>query len=63
MIALNEKIGNLTVVKRDGKKTNFREEKIAIAIKKGFESIENSSYTDKDITKSNSYQGKSYTAL
>ena len=33
MITLNEKTEKLTVVKRDGKKTNFREEKIAIAIK------------------------------
>ena len=51
MISLDEKIEQLTVVKRDGKKTNFREEKIAIAIKKGFESVEESTYTDKDITK------------
>ena len=51
MIALDENIENLVVVKRDGKKTTFREEKIAIAIKKGFESVEESSYTDKDIQK------------
>ena len=51
MIALGENNKQLTVIKRDGKKTNFREEKIAIAIKKGFESVEESSYTDKDITK------------
>ena len=51
MIALDENIEKLTVVKRDGKKTTFREEKIAIAIKKGFESVEESSYTDKDIQK------------
>ena len=51
MITLNEKIENITIVKRDGKKTNFKKEKIAIAIKKGFESVEDSSYTDKDITK------------
>ena len=51
MIALDENIENLVVVKRDGKKTTFREEKIAIAIKKGFDSVEESSYTDKDIQK------------
>ena len=51
MIALDEKIENLIVVKRDGKKTTFREEKIALAIKKGFDSVEESSYTDKDIQK------------
>ena len=51
MMKLDEKIEELTVIKRDGKKTSFKGEKIAIAIKKGFDSIENSTYTDKDITK------------
>ena len=51
MITLDENAKMLTVIKRDGKKTSFEEEKIAIAIKKGFDSIENSPYTDKDITK------------
>ena len=36
----------LIVVKRDGKKVSFNGGKIAIAIKKGFDSIENSDYTD-----------------
>ena len=51
MITLDENAKMLTVIKRDGKKTSFEEEKIAIATKKGFDSIENSPYTDKDITK------------
>ena len=51
MIVLDEKILELIVIKRDGKKTKFEEEKIAIAIKKGFDSIEEKKYTDKDITK------------
>ena len=51
MITLNEKIQEITVVKRDGKKKKFEEGKIALAIKKGFESIENSPYTDKDSEK------------
>ncbi len=51
MIVLDDKILELIVIKRDGKKTKFEEEKIAIAIKKGFDSIEEKKYTDKDITK------------
>ena len=51
MIVLDDKILELIVVKRDGKKTKFEEEKIAIAIKKGFESVEDSKYTENDITK------------
>ena len=51
MITLNDTVLELTVIKRDGKKTKFDEGKIAIAIKKGFDSIENSPYTDKDVTK------------
>ena len=51
MIALDDKVLELIVIKRDGKKTKFEEEKIAIAIKKGFDSIEEEKYTDKDITK------------
>jgi len=39
----------LNVVKRDGKKASFNGEKIAIAIKKGFDSVENSEYTDRII--------------
>ena len=51
MITLNDKVQELTVIKRDGKKKSFEEGKIAIAIKKGFDSIENSPYTAKDVTK------------
>lgn len=51
MIVLDDKILELIVVKRDGKKTKFEEEKIAIAIKKGFDSVENSKYTENDVTK------------
>ncbi len=51
MIAFDEKLHELIVVKRDGKKRGFEEGKIAIAIEKGFASIENSPYTDKDISK------------
>ena len=51
MIVLDDKILELIVVKRDGKKTKFEEEKIAIAIKKGFDSVEDSKYTENDITK------------
>ncbi len=51
MIVLDDKVLELIVIKRDGKKTKFEEEKIAIAIKKGFDSIEDSKYTENDITK------------
>lgn len=51
MIVLDDKILELVVVKRDGKKTKFEEEKIAIAIKKGFDSVEDSKYTENDVTK------------
>lgn len=51
MIVLDDKILELVVVKRDGKKTKFEEEKIASAIKKGFDSVEDSKYTENDVTK------------
>ena len=45
----------LTVIKRNGKKVDFDGSKIALAIKKGFDSIkkedEESNYTEKDINK------------
>ena len=48
-----ELLSNLKVVKRDGKKVDFDGSKIAIAIKKGFDSIskdlEEPKYTEKDI--------------
>ena len=55
-----EMLENLTVVKRDGKKVAFNGTKIAVAIKKGFDSIpkiydeeeeEHAVYTEKDIQK------------
>ncbi len=47
-----EKLKNIVVIKRNGKKVEFDKEKIAIAIKKGFDSInvltEEPKYTSKD---------------
>ena len=36
-----ENLSNVIVVKRDGKRVSFDGTKIAIAIKKGFDSVEN----------------------
>lgn len=48
-------IKNIIVVKRDGKKVEFNKAKIALAIKKGFDSIKldngENKYTEKDINK------------
>lgn len=58
MLGLEEKLNNLKVVKRDGKKVEFNGTKIAIAIKKGFDSLidddlefasENRKYSEKDV--------------
>lgn len=50
-----ETFSNMIVVKRDGKKVTFDRTKIAIAIKKGFDSIENEidgkKYSEDDINK------------
>ena len=50
-----EVIDNLTVVKRNGKKVDFDKSKVAMAIKKGFDSIIDEEgekkYTEKDIQK------------
>ena len=43
--------GSLFVIKRDGKKVNFKGEKIAVAIKKGFDSVENEAYSEEDTNK------------
>ena len=55
MISTEEKIITLKVVKRDGKKVDFNGTKIAVAIKKGFDSItveeEVRKYTEKDVNK------------
>lgn len=49
-----EKIANVVVIKRDGKKVAFDGMKIALAIKKGFDSVEDK-YNEDDINKV--YQG------
>jgi ribonucleoside-triphosphate reductase len=55
MTSTEEKLMILKVVKRDGKKVDFNGTKIAVAIKKGFDSIkldeEEHKYTEKDINK------------
>ena len=57
MSGVEENLTHLTVVKRDGKKVEFNGTKIAVAIKKGFDSVnvtdENGTtkYTEKDIHK------------
>ena len=59
MTTTEETILNLWVVKRDGKKVEFNGTKVAMAIKKGFDSVltdeEDHKYTAKDIQKI--YQG------
>ena len=42
------KLSSLKVIKRDGKKVAFNEEKIAIAVKKGFDSALNDDYNPSD---------------
>lgn len=55
MVNIEEVIDNLKVVKRNGKKVDFDTTKVAIAIKKGFDSIcdeeGEKKYTEKDIQK------------
>lgn len=51
MVTLDEKLHDLTVIKRDGKRRSFEESKIALAIKKGFDGVENENYTAKDSVK------------
>ncbi len=59
MTNVDEKVLNIKVVKRDGKKVDFDGSKIALAIKKGFDSIavdeesalDEKKYTEKDIQK------------
>ena len=60
MTSVEETILNIKVVKRDGKKVDFDGSKIAIAIKKGFDSVavideetglSEKIYTEKDIQK------------
>ena len=55
MIETEEKLENLEVVKRNGKKVEFDGTKVALAIKKGFDSViledDEKKYTSKDIQK------------
>lgn len=51
MNATETKQESLKVVKRDGKKAPFNEEKIALAIKKGFDSVVGDAYTENDANK------------
>ena len=58
MAGIEEQFEHLEVVKRNGKKVNFDGTKIALAIKKAFDSVKNdeeegesSSYTEKDVNK------------
>jgi len=55
MINTEEMVENLKVVKRNGKKVDFDGTKIAVAIKKGFDSLvkedEEAKYSEKDIQK------------
>ncbi len=47
----NALLDTLKVIKRDGKKVAFNEEKIAIAVKKGFDSALNDNYNPEDSNK------------
>ena len=54
MVDIENKILSISVIKRNGKKTNFDGSKIAVAIKKGFDSVntdEEKKYNEKDIQK------------
>ena len=51
MVTTAKNTMDLKVVKRDGKKANFNEEKIAVAIKKGFDSVTSENYTEEDTNK------------
>ena len=54
MLSTEELVTTLKVVKRNGKKVDFDGTKVALAIKKGFDSIVNDEelvYTSKDVTK------------
>ena len=54
MINVEEKLENILVVKRNGKKVDFNGTKVAVAIKKGFDSVnteEEIKYNEKDIQK------------
>ena len=48
LVNIEKSLKQLTVVKRNGRKVEFEGDKIAIAIKKAFDSVENEKYTEKD---------------
>lgn len=47
----DQRLETLKVIKRDGKQVAFNEEKIAIAVKKGFDSSLNENYEPSDSNK------------
>ena len=54
MLGEEEKLNHLTVIKRSGKKVEWNGARIAIAIKKSFDSLEKDEerhYTEKDVNK------------
>ena len=50
VVELNEVLDDVTVIKRNGKKVPFDGSKIALAIKKGFDSVEDK---DDEVEKEN----------
>ena len=54
MVEVSEKLDDLMVIKRNGKKVPFDETKIALAIKKGFDSVEEDSDEEEKARKYNS---------
>ena len=54
MVEVSEKLDDLMVIKRNGKKVPFDETKIALAIKKGFDSVEEDSDDEEKTRKYNS---------
>ena len=55
VVELNEVLDDVTVIKRNGKKVPFDGSKIALAIKKGFDSVEDK---DDEVEKENKYTSK-----
>ena len=51
LVNIEKSLKQLTVVKRNGRKVEFEGDKIAIAIKKAFDSVENEKYIEKDANK------------
>ena len=51
LINIEKSLKQLIVIKRNGRKVDFEGDKIAIAIKKAFDSIVNDNYTEKDANK------------